>query len=111
LTGTEIILAPVGTTLGPGAEGFAGPDGTFKLADGRGHPRGVVPGEYRVGLRRPLRRDGTFFAERPKPEDPLGGEAFPMRLANASQSSLTLVIPPSGGEVQLDVPAELLTQK
>ena len=112
LPGTEILLAPEDNTSGPGALGFAGEDGVFKLADARGDRRGVVPGEYRVGLHRVLTKDGAPLREAPKPHEMAGMvEALPFRLSNPAQSSLKLVIPPSGGEVNLDIPAEMLTGK
>jgi hypothetical protein len=58
LAGALITFIPIGATRGSGATGQTGPDGVYQLTSTRGGA-GVVPGEYRVVISKPVMPDGS----------------------------------------------------
>ncbi len=53
-----IFFYPEGRTAGLGGSGRTGPDGKYELIPAQGR-KGIAPGDYKVVISRPLRRDGS----------------------------------------------------
>ncbi|MBA4066805.1 MAG: hypothetical protein C0501_24475 [Isosphaera sp.] len=110
--GALVRFVPTGGTKGYGASARTAADGSFVLADDRGHRGGVVPGAYKVAVNRPARPDGS-----PLPPDtseldfPDARESMPRRVASADLTPLAFTVPEAGGEAVIDIPAELFAEK
>ncbi len=108
VAGAELRLYPTDENQGAGAMARTGADGSFTLADVRGAKGGVVPGEYKVTVRRYVQRDGSPLPPGAKTADhPDARESMPRALTSLEQSPLKTTIPPEGGSITIEIPASL----
>jgi hypothetical protein len=112
LGGATVQFLPTGSTKGEGGIGRSDDNGSFTLTGSRKGDQGVVPGEYRVCVRRLIARDGSPLpADAKQADNPGCRESVPGLYASLEGSPLKVTIPESGGEVKVDIPTKILGRK
>jgi hypothetical protein len=112
VAGAMIVFIPDGSTRGPGCWARTAGDGSFTLTDARGFAGGVVPGDYKVTVTRFVGPDeAPLPANASREEESRGRQSMPAKVTRPDSSPLTCTIPPRGGEVTIDIHAELFTPK
>jgi hypothetical protein len=112
LDNATIQFIPTGATQGEGGIGRSDHDGNFSLTGSRRGDEGVVPGEYKVRVSRLVAPDGTPIpADAKQAETPNARESVPMPYSSLEGTPLTAIVPESGGEVKIEIPATVLRGK
>jgi hypothetical protein len=83
-----VTFRPEGGTGELGGSGRTGPDGKYTLTAARGG-QGILPGEYKVVINRPLRRDGSPPAPDEKPIESDARETLPPNYSDLGATTLT----------------------
>jgi hypothetical protein len=96
-----ITFTPTGETAGSGAVGGLDGDGRFTLTDVRGEP-GAHPGQYKLSLY-PTPEAATGNV--PTNVVSTGSTSIPAIYLNASTSTLTATVPPTGGTIEVELTA------
>ncbi len=111
----SIHFVPTASTPGEGGMARTDKDGHYTLIDCRSRQKGVAPGEYRVWITRWVLADGSLLG----PDTPLSGargdlievkESLPKPYSSPTDTPLHCTVPPAGGVVNIDVPADLVLQ-
>lgn len=107
-----IIFMPTGGTKGEGAIGRTDANGNFaSLTGSREGAQGIVPGEYKVRVSRYINPDGTVLgAEYKQADNPLAIESIPGAYGGP-EPPLKVTVPDSGGAVDIQIPAKLISGK
>ena len=107
-----IQFLPAGSTRGEGGIGRSDNEGNYSLTGSRNGIRGVVPGDYRVRVSRLVAPDGTPLGPDGREADTPGShESLPREFASLDATPLKFTVPPSGGVVDIDIPAKVLRRK
>jgi hypothetical protein len=108
LDGAAVQFIPTGGTKGEGGTGLADADGNFSLVQSRTARNGVLPGEYRVAVRRSVGADGKVLDPDTKTRDrPDMRESVPAPYSSPIDTPLKYTVPESGGELNIDLPVKV----
>jgi hypothetical protein len=112
LDNASISFVPRGETKGEGGFGRSDEDGNFALTEARTARKGIIPGEYKVCVSRPVGRDGTPLpAGAKQAETPGMRDSLPREYASPENTPLQATVPETGGTVNLEVPLDVLKGK
>jgi hypothetical protein len=102
LSGADVLLIPVGETLGQGGIGRTDKAGQFELTTPDRKRKGAVKGSYRVVINKLVNPDGTEFlpAEGVDPMTAAFSETLPPIYSSMEQSQLTAQVPPGGAKLE-----------
>lgn len=103
LSHTSVTFVPTGNTKGVECVGAADEEGKFSLTQLRGST-GCPPGEYRVILNRYVKPGGQPVALNTgeAPADAGAIESLPPKYSGM-ESQLVVTVPPSGGEIPIEI--------
>jgi hypothetical protein len=108
--GAFVLFIPQGNTKGEGGIGKTDRDGNFSLT-GMRQVVGVSPGEYTVRISRLVARDGKPLPEgATEADNPGSWESVPPPYC-LPNSPLKVTVPDSGGVVNVEVPAKMMTSR
>jgi hypothetical protein len=112
LSHATILFVPLATTRGEGGIGRTDDGGNFTLIGSRQGAKGLVPGDYRVVVRRLISKDGAVLPDDAKEADNPGcKESVPKPYPYLESTTLKATVSEVGGEVLIDIPVKVLDGK
>jgi len=100
-----------GGTPGMGALGVADADGRFTVISSRQNDAGIPPGDYTVIVSRFAEPDGTVLPPDALQADHLEARETVPAPYSGLASPLKVTVSKEGGDIKLDIPAKLISQK
>jgi hypothetical protein len=104
LSGAMLRFIPVEGTEGTGGQARTGPDGTYRLLDGRGNP-GAAPGNYKVTVSKRLMPNGSDVPpdDNTPPMNSPARESLPAKYSDAGHTELQATVPDAGGTIDFSL--------
>jgi hypothetical protein len=95
LSHASVTFVPEGATRGLGGSGRTDAEGRYTLTDARGG-KGILPGEYRVVISRPLEKDGSAPDPKVPPIESTARETLPARWSDRTATELRATVSKEG---------------
>jgi hypothetical protein len=111
LDGAFIQLIPGGSTKGVGGFGRSDAEGNFTLIGSRAGGKGILPGEYKVRLSRPVAADGSPIPPGVAPDQVGARESIASPYSSVPDTPLRCTVPEGGGAVSIDIPVPIKRAK